>query len=153
MGFRGKTFGNKLLASECSYFKYSFSVSAEIYDAQLSPMEAVVLNAMLSGSSILNLKAHFLSQLPDLSRMAGMLTHLNLSFNQLWVSKRLLQSGCDFFVLPYLIHIWSSDSSGLLQIITKNPAFSIENVFGEQVIRKVETVLVPKAIEPSTGRF
>ena len=61
-------------------------VSAEVYDAQMSPMEAVVLNAMMTGSSLLNLRAHFLHHLPDLSGLAGMLTHLNLSFNDLWVS-------------------------------------------------------------------
>ncbi|KAL9965787.1 hypothetical protein ACROYT_G029634 [Oculina patagonica] len=60
-------------------------VSADVYDAQMSPMEAVVLNAMMVESSILNLRAHFLNRLPDLSPLAGMLTHLNLSFNDLWV--------------------------------------------------------------------
>lgn len=60
-------------------------VSGDVYDAQMSPMEAVVLNAMMTGSSILNLRAHFLNQLPDMSPLAGMLTHLNLSFNDLWV--------------------------------------------------------------------
>ncbi|XP_015766438.1 PREDICTED: uncharacterized protein LOC107345249 [Acropora digitifera] len=67
-------------------YSYSFfTVSAEVYDSQLSPLEAVVLNAMLTGSSVLNLKGHFLSQLPDLRGLAGTLTRLNLSFNQLWV--------------------------------------------------------------------
>ena len=69
-------------------YSYSFfTVSAEVYDSQLSPLEAVVLNAMLTGSSVLNLKGHFLSQLPDLRGLAGTLTRLNLSFNQLWVCK------------------------------------------------------------------
>ncbi|XP_022790288.1 leucine-rich repeat-containing protein 63-like [Stylophora pistillata] len=62
-----------------------YLVSGDVYDAQMSPMEAVVLNAMMTGSSILNLRAHFLNQLPDMSPLAGMLTHLNLSFNDLWV--------------------------------------------------------------------
>ena len=61
-------------------------MSGDVYDAQMSPMEAVVLNAMMTGSSILNLRAHFLNQLPDMSPLVGMLTHLNLSFNDLWVS-------------------------------------------------------------------
>lgn len=61
-------------------------MSAEAYDAQMSPMEAVILNAMMMESSILNLRAHFLNRLPDLSPLAGLLTHLNLSFNDLWVS-------------------------------------------------------------------
>ena len=56
------------------------------YDAQMSPMEAVVLNAMMMESSMLNLRAHFLNRLPDLSPLVGLLTHLNLSFNDLWVS-------------------------------------------------------------------
>ena len=55
----------------------------------MSPLEAVVLNAMMTGSSILNFRAHFLNQLPDMSPLAGMLTHLNLSFNDLWVSTDL----------------------------------------------------------------
>ena len=67
-------------------FFFSILVSADAYDAQLSPMEAVVLNAMIAESSILNLRAHFLNQLPDLNLLAGMLTHLNLSFNDFWVS-------------------------------------------------------------------
>ena len=68
---------------------FSFSVSADVYDAQMSPLEAVVLNAMMTGSSILNFRAHFLNHLPDMSPLAGMLTHLNLSFNDLWVSTDL----------------------------------------------------------------
>ena len=61
-------------------------MSADAYDAQMSPMEAVVLNAMMMESSMLNLRAHFLDHLPDLSPLVGLLTHLNLSFNDLWVS-------------------------------------------------------------------
>ena len=61
-------------------------MSADAYDAQMSPMEAVILNAMMMESSMLNLRAHFLDCLPDLSPLAGLLTHLNLSFNDLWVS-------------------------------------------------------------------
>ena len=68
---------------------FSFLVSADVYDAQMSPLEAVVLNAMMTGSSVLNFRAHFLNQLPDMSPLAGMLTHLNLSFNDLWVSTDL----------------------------------------------------------------
>ncbi len=69
-----------------TFLLLSSLVSAAVYDAQMSPMEAVVLNAMMVESSILNLRAHFLNRLPDLSPLAGMLTHLNLSFNDLWVS-------------------------------------------------------------------
>ena len=69
-------------------------MSADVYDEQMSPLEAVVLNAMMTGSSVLNLRAHFLSRLPDLSSLAGMLTHLNLSFNDLWVSKKLVTAWC-----------------------------------------------------------
>jgi len=60
-------------------------VSADAYDAQMSPVEAVILNTMMMESSMLNLRAHFLNRLPDLSSLAGLLTHLNLSFNDLWV--------------------------------------------------------------------
>ena len=62
----------------------------------MSPLEAVVLNAMMTGSSVLNLRAHFLNRLPDLSSLAGMLTHLNLSFNDLWVSMTLVTAWCFF---------------------------------------------------------
>ena len=61
-------------------------------------MEAVVLNAMMTGSSMLNLRAHFLSRLPDLSGLAGMLTHLNLSFNDLWVSEVIVRSFVNFSI-------------------------------------------------------
>ena len=82
---------------------------ADVYDAQMSPMEAVVLNAMMVESSVLNLRAHFLNQLPDLSPLAGMLTHLNLSFNDLWVSyEKILETKLinslkekDFFYQTY----------------------------------------------------
>lgn len=90
MGFlhRTKNSRNKPASFWYPHYSYSFfTVSAEVYDSQLSPLEAVVLNAMLTGSSALNLKGHFLSQLPNLRGLAGMLTHLNLSFNQLWVGK------------------------------------------------------------------
>ena len=60
----------------------------------MSLLEAVVLNAMMTGSSVLNLRGHFLNRLPDLSGLAGMLTHLNLSFNDLWVSKKLVTAWC-----------------------------------------------------------
>ena len=60
-------------------------MSANAYDDQMSPIEAVILNAMMSGSSLLNLRAQFLTQLPSLNPLAGMLTHLNLSFNDFWV--------------------------------------------------------------------
>ena len=75
-------------------FLFSSSVSADVYDGQVSPLEAVVLNAMMTGSSVLNLRAHFLNRLPDLSSLAGMLTHLNLSFNDLWVSMKLVTTWC-----------------------------------------------------------
>ena len=77
-------------------FLFSSSVSADVYDGQMSPLEAVVLNAMMTGSSVLNLRAHFLNRLPDLSSLAGMLTHLNLSFNDLWVSMTLVTAWCFF---------------------------------------------------------
>ena len=69
-------------------------MTADVYDEQMSPLEAVVLNAMMTGSSVLNLRAHFLNRLPDLSSLAGMLTHLNLSFNDLWVSMELVTTWC-----------------------------------------------------------
>lgn len=79
-------------------------MSADAYDAQMSPMEAVVLNAMMMESSMLNLRAHFLNRLPDLSPLVGLLTHLNLSFNDLWVS-------CNQYLVFFLILTFSLHNS------------------------------------------
>ena len=65
-------------------------MSSDAYDAQMSPMEAVIFNAMIMESSMLNLRAHFLNHLPDLSPLAGLLTHVK-SFLQRPLGK--LQSG------------------------------------------------------------
>lgn len=53
---------------------------------EISPSEATILDCMMNGGHRLDLKARFLSQLPDLSTLARTLTHLNLSFNCLNVS-------------------------------------------------------------------
>ncbi len=53
---------------------------------EISPSEANILDCMMNGGLRLDLKARFLSQLPDLSTLARTLTHLNLSFNCLYVS-------------------------------------------------------------------
>ena len=51
----------------------------------VSPAEMAILQAMLSGGTHLSLKAHFLTHMPDVSHLAHILTHLNLSFNTLKV--------------------------------------------------------------------
>ncbi|XP_048588160.1 uncharacterized protein LOC5511012 isoform X2 [Nematostella vectensis] len=60
-------------------------VSAEDYSDQVTPLEAVILNAIVTESAVLNVKAHFLNRLPSLSQLVDTLTHLNASFNDFWV--------------------------------------------------------------------
>eukprot|EP00794_Sanderia_malayensis_P008815 gene8815-9760_t len=47
------------------------------------PAELAVLECTAHGATKLNLKAHFLETLPDLSQLTSTLTHINLSFNDL----------------------------------------------------------------------
>ncbi|XP_058247341.1 leucine-rich repeat-containing protein 40 [Hemibagrus wyckioides] len=47
----------------------------------LSPSERAVVDCLEKGGSVLNLKAHFIDQLPDPSRLISTLCYLNLSFN------------------------------------------------------------------------
>lgn len=47
----------------------------------INPPEVAVLQSMMNGGTHLSLKAHFLSQLPNLISLSHTLTHLNLSFN------------------------------------------------------------------------
>ncbi|EDO39345.1 predicted protein [Nematostella vectensis] len=61
------------------------SVGAEDYSDQVTPLEAVILNAIVTESAVLNVKAHFLNRLPSLSQLVDTLTHLNASFNDFWV--------------------------------------------------------------------
>ncbi|XP_060733205.1 uncharacterized protein LOC132850582 [Tachysurus vachellii] len=49
--------------------------------APLNPSEHAVVDCLKKGGTVLNLKAHFIHQLPDLSRLISSLTYLNLSFN------------------------------------------------------------------------
>ena len=53
----------------------------------ISPAEVAVLESMMEGGRQLNLKAHFLTQLPDLCPLTTTLTYLNVSFNDLRVSR------------------------------------------------------------------
>ena len=52
----------------------------------ITPSEAAILECMMEGGCHLNLKAHFLSQLPDISPLQNSLTYLNLSYNNLSVT-------------------------------------------------------------------
>ena len=58
---------------------------------EISPSEVAILQCMMTGGRRLDLKAHFISQLPDLSPLTGTLTYLNLSFNCINVSSLSLQ--------------------------------------------------------------
>ncbi|XP_042561079.1 uncharacterized protein LOC122130410 [Clupea harengus] len=49
----------------------------------VSPSQLAILDCLNQGGTDLNLKAHFISQLPDLSLLADTLVYLNLSFNNL----------------------------------------------------------------------
>ncbi|XP_053482342.1 leucine-rich repeat-containing protein 63 isoform X2 [Ictalurus furcatus] len=49
--------------------------------APVSPSERAVVECLKKGGATLNLKAHFIDQLPDLSLLISTLCYLNLSFN------------------------------------------------------------------------
>lgn len=49
----------------------------------ITPAELAILDSLVQGGLLLNLKAHFLSQVPDLTPLANSLLYLNLSFNNL----------------------------------------------------------------------
>ena len=51
----------------------------------ISLAEAAIVDCMMHGGSRLSLKAHFLTEPPDLAPLARTLTYLNLSFNNLRV--------------------------------------------------------------------
>ena len=62
----------------------------------ISPAEVAVLESMMEGGRQLNLKAHFLTQLPDLCPLIATLTYLNVSFNDLRVSR----------FIGWLLNVW-----------------------------------------------
>ena len=64
----------------------------------ISPAEVAVLESMMEGGRQLNLKAHFLTQLPDLCPLTTTLTYLNVSFNDLRVSRFIR------YMAGYLMH-------------------------------------------------
>lgn len=51
----------------------------------LDTTDIAVLDALVSGGTVLSLKAHFIDVLPDISPMTATLRYLNLSFNNLQV--------------------------------------------------------------------
>ncbi|ELU10423.1 hypothetical protein CAPTEDRAFT_209667 [Capitella teleta] len=57
-------------------------------DGMISPTEIAVLDSLMNGGVALSLKAHFISDLPDIDPLANTITYLNLSFN-------------DFRIFPY----------------------------------------------------
>ncbi|XP_031555110.1 uncharacterized protein LOC116292017 [Actinia tenebrosa] len=60
-------------------------VTLQDYHTQVSPLEAVILNTLMTQTTTLNIKAHFLSRLPTLVQMSDHITHVNASFNDFWV--------------------------------------------------------------------
>ncbi|GFO40033.1 leucine-rich repeat-containing protein 63 [Plakobranchus ocellatus] len=50
-------------------------------DGTISPSELAILDSLIAGGTALSLKAHFISELPDVSPLLKTLTYLNLSFN------------------------------------------------------------------------
>ena len=64
----------------------------------ISPAEVAVLESMMEGGRQHNLKAHFLTQLPDLCPLTATLTYLNVSFNDLRVSR----------LIGWLLNVWSN---------------------------------------------
>ncbi|XP_023930593.1 leucine-rich repeat-containing protein 63 [Lingula anatina] len=51
----------------------------------ITPSELAILDCLMNGGTSLSLKAHFISQLPDLGPLLTTVTYLNLSFNDLRV--------------------------------------------------------------------
>ncbi|XP_076809144.1 uncharacterized protein LOC143452165 [Clavelina lepadiformis] len=52
-------------------------------EAIITPSELSILNCLMDGGFVLSLKAHFISEIPDLSPLSPTLIYLNLSFNEL----------------------------------------------------------------------
>ncbi|CAH1782216.1 unnamed protein product [Owenia fusiformis] len=50
-------------------------------EEQISPAELSVLDCLVSGATALSLKAHFISEIPDIQPVSRTLRYLNLSFN------------------------------------------------------------------------
>ena len=86
MGLRGTILFFLLLSPDASH------------QPLISPAEVAVLESMMEGGRQLNLKAHFLTQLPDLCPLTTTLTYLNVSFNDLRVSRFIR------YMAGYLMH-------------------------------------------------
>ncbi|XP_046336914.1 uncharacterized protein LOC124118719 isoform X1 [Haliotis rufescens] len=50
-------------------------------DGVISPSELAILDSLISGGTALSLKAHFISEVPDVTPLVKTVTYLNLSFN------------------------------------------------------------------------
>lgn len=59
-------------------------------DGMITPSELAILDSLIQGGKALSLKAHFISELPDISPLVRNLVYLNLSFN-------------DFIVFPVAV--------------------------------------------------
>ena len=76
----------KLILSLCGFVLFFPLISPDAsHQPLISPAEVAVLESMMVGGRQLNLKAHFLTQLPDLCPLTATLTYLNVSFNDLRV--------------------------------------------------------------------
>ncbi|KAK3095277.1 hypothetical protein FSP39_012616 [Pinctada imbricata] len=50
-------------------------------EGHISPSELAILDALINGGKALSLKAHFISEMPDISPLMRTVTYMNLSFN------------------------------------------------------------------------
>lgn len=50
-------------------------------DGMITPSELAILDSLIQGGKALSLKAHFISEMPDISPLTRSLVYLNLSFN------------------------------------------------------------------------
>ncbi|XP_033096129.1 leucine-rich repeat-containing protein 63-like isoform X2 [Anneissia japonica] len=50
----------------------------------ITPAELAILDCLVNGGLALSLKAHFISELPEITPLMRSLTYLNLSFNDFW---------------------------------------------------------------------
>lgn len=89
----------------------------------MNPAEAAILSSTVQGAMQLSLKAHFLSEFPDISHMSSSLTYLNLSYNCFEVRINRIRISSLFTILS------SSYSSSIVSIIHPYTTICMHNMY------------------------
>lgn len=76
----------KIIINVPNTLAFSILCSDASHRPLIDPSEVAIIESMMNGGRELSFKAHFISQLPDLSPLSHTLTHINLSFNNFTVS-------------------------------------------------------------------